>query len=997
MVRLHARFRHAFSTPKKDAHPLLLEANGAVTPIAPVPHRNSTTLAAALPESSALLPLPFSPWTHPSQSATKSAPYDRKQLLSDAIASRDAERISTEIEILRNKSDKTITEFNLCLHALKRTRKKGQPITAILELYNEILASGMVPSPATYRHVISALCDRDLEVHTVLKVLEKRRNMLVRKSLTLEPLEEQRFEQLSTEGNYTSALALFQAASFFRDSTFHVVNYNLLLRSAGFRGDVDNALRVFGHLESRPTIQPDRFTYLFLHQVYATAHDIEGAKEVFDEFVAAAKERRLSSAEVNALHDGEPASDKSLTIRIYENMIVAYIKCGQPEKGIELLEVMIDSGSSIDPGGIPLPVPTTYSRIITGFCYAGDAESALVWYHRLNQPSSTDAVTPAVPDTGCWMTLLHTLIAERRYEDVNRLMHDLVQSNGSIHPRSIDIEAWTRCISDAAIDKEVDAGRKWSILESAINMMPSVLSCQTGERLWDYRAFEPVIQAAIDRQELVAAVRVLSAHAAYHSRFDAGRERNPTVRSNFETYAQWWEALADQILSKIGTGSQGDHMRLLLDLAKSAQDHQLLPALTRRVSNNLLQAFASYLSYEAMSADDWSVLTRAFCDLELAHSEELSGVSPPPLQDLIIRKLVHIAQDNIYNAVDIRRLTAIVQDTRGYETAYKIFEPLGPTVTQQLSPPPPSPSPSTGSVDPSWTSETDFAQESVTTMADSIPMRSTSDVRIDLQQSRFVDEHTFGRLGVTPLQAFTRHEQGARAGVYPTPDVQGRLINALGRIGEISKVQQLYAEAQLVLASLEQDKTKQSAGWFQIEDQMITALAHSGNPDAANVHRLRIINHGGAPTADAYGALINSIKDTTDDPSVARELFEESVRLQVLPNLYLYNIIISKMAKARKADFALELFHRMPALHLRPSSVTYGAVIAACCRVGDEEAAIFLFDEMITLRDYKPRVPPYNTMIQFFVHSKPNRERAIHYYQRMRDAGLLPTAHTYKV
>ena len=49
------------------------------------------------------------------------------------------------------------------------------------------------------------------------------------------------------------------------------------------------------------------------------------------------------------------------------------------------------------------------------------------------------------------------------------------------------------------------------------------------------------------------------------------------------------------------------------------------------------------------------------------------------------------------------------------------------------------------------------------------------------------------------------------------------------------------------------------------------------------------------------------------------------------PCVYLFNTIISKLAKARKADFAIQLFHRMKATGFTPSSITYGA---ACARVG---------------------------------------------------------------
>jgi pentatricopeptide repeat protein len=178
---------------------------------------------------------------------------------------------------------------------------------------------------------------------------------------------------------------------------------------------------------------------------------------------------------------------------------------------------------------------------------------------------------------------------------------------------------------------------------------------------------------------------------------------------------------------------------------------------------------------------------------------------------------------------------------------------------------------------------------------------------------------------------------------------------------------------------------------------MVIALAHAGDLAGAHVHRVRMLEQGGAPTADAYGALIQYVKDTTDDTSSAVALFEESQMHGVVPNIYLYNNIISKLAKARKADYALELFQRMKTAGLVPSSITYGALIAACARVADHDSAEILFAEMTQQKNFRPRIPPYNTMMQMYTSTKPNRERVLYYYNALLRAGVAPTAHTYKV
>ena len=196
---------------------------------------------------------------------------------------------------------------------------------------------------------------------------------------------------------------------------------------------------------------------------------------------------------------------------------------------------------------------------------------------------------------------------------------------------------------------------------------------------------------------------------------------------------------------------------------------------------------------------------------------------------------------------------------------------------------------------------------------------------------------------------------------------------------------------------MESMKQWQTPGWFLIEDHMVIGLAHAGELDAAHAHRQRILHQGGVPSADAYGALILHVKDTTDDTSNAMALFNEATSRGVVPNIYLYNTAISKLAKARKADHALALFQEMKSRGFRPTSVTYGAVIAACCRVGDAQSAEALFDEMASQPNFKPRVPPYNTMMQLYTHTKPDRARVLYYYNELLAAKVQPTAHTYKV
>ena len=228
------------------------------------------------------------------------------------------------------------------------------------------------------------------------------------------------------------------------------------------------------------------------------------------------------------------------------------------------------------------------------------------------------------------------------------------------------------------------------------------------------------------------------------------------------------------------------------------------------------------------------------------------------------------------------------------------------------------------------------------------------------------------------------------------PFVISYLIQLCGRNNQLDRVRELYAIAQAVLQCVRPEK-RAVTNWAYVESSMIIALGHSGNIEAAHVHRLRLLDQGCVATADAYGTLIQYMKDTTDDTSGSIALFQEAIERRVKPNQFLLNNIISKLAKARKADYALEIFREMKSGGLcPPSTVTYSAVIGACARVGDVQLAEVLFSEMMQLPN-KPRLPAFNTMMQLHTTIKASRTRSLYYYNKLLEAGLEPMAYTYKV
>jgi len=239
--------------------------------------------------------------------------------------------------------------------------------------------------------------------------------------------------------------------------------------------------------------------------------------------------------------------------------------------------------------------------------------------------------------------------------------------------------------------------------------------------------------------------------------------------------------------------------------------------------------------------------------------------------------------------------------------------------------------------------------------------------------------------------------QNIAVGTYPTPESVGTLMMSFGRQGDLARVRHLYAIASAAVGGLGGNPRWQADAWHRLEDQSLCALAHAGEMNAAIACRHRIIAAGRVPSADAYAALIATVKDTTDDALVAEELFDESQRLGTVPNAYLFTTVISKLSRARKATRALQLFEEMRAFNIRPTTVTYGAVINACARSGDSEGALRYYAEMEADPAFKARVPPFNCMIQLFTYTVPNRERALEFYNALIGHGVYPSSHTYKL
>ena len=184
-----------------------------------------------------------------------------------------------------------------------------------------------------------------------------------------------------------------------------------------------------------------------------------------------------------------------------------------------------------------------------------------------------------------------------------------------------------------------------------------------------------------------------------------------------------------------------------------------------------------------------------------------------------------------------------------------------------------------------------------------------------------------------------------------------------------------------------------------ILDSLVTAWFELDDQDRALHFRKRLLDSDFLPSARSFATSIARLDDTVchDTASRAVDIFQEAMDLGVQPDVYLFNTVIAKLAKARRSDEAFKLFEEMKLSGLQPSAVTYGTIINACCRVGKSEQAEALLDEMEAISGGPPRIAPYNTLIQHFVQTKRDREKALLYWDRLQRRAIVPTSHSYRL
>ncbi|KAJ1021855.1 hypothetical protein NDA16_003618 [Ustilago loliicola] len=967
--------------------------------------------------------------------------------LRSASNRKDAAQVRIGVDAFKAlpNEQKTTAGFNMVMESLLSVRKQGQSVSEITDTYNDMIQAGLSPNSRTYTVLVKALCARDAETASLPPPTAEASSDDVKRS------QADASSATAPQDDYNQALELMgvchTSRMFFSDEDA----YNAVLSSCALRGDVDRALSVLDLLERNMFTNTNAASFKHLIKTFVTdpqikpdetlpmqqARKLAACKQVFDEFLLASQEPKWK-------HEGD--------VQVWSFLIDAHFALNDPSGAVKLFERMLQGGDNV-----PALQTSVISSMISGFLDVGDTATALHWFSKVS-PVVAEADAPAasksalpLPDCRTIEQLIASLAAsdEQYLEPLERVfrvylqrcadlhvdaefstLSQVVSANVAIAQRLVNANAAEE--ANAPLDRALDAAGGFFAQQAArIHLLNPADNVQQTHDL--VSAIFQLTDVLLTANRAVDAGATLTYAGLFVENLDVTAEP-------FKAFGERLSQFASRFLTTDSSASATDlaPIRLFASAEFVAPVLRAADLLDENVAANIANLYRSVhtqtpdaITSLPFSVDAWSLILEAFCFEELnvrplnLDAFKADGI-PIVLQDLAKLPVAdaNTAEGTIVRpAVDASKAIEVTVARYGDEA----LSLLPDWVKQSASATAAAAAAAQDNVQEVAAETSSDAgsasQMTASTPATTPPQQYSPLHRQDLPAPTFstgpsalsahnfppvqVVDTDFGQKLLSVARPSGQHDaprvynevvEQAKVGNYAHPEALAVLIGAFGRLGNVERVEELYAMAQQVLHALVGDAAWQSSGWFRIEDAMIQALSHAGRPEAATTHRHRIIAAGGSPTNNSYASLIATIRDTTDDASIAQELFDESQRFGIRPSTYLFNTVISKLSRARKADRALQLFDEMTLnLRIKPTSVTYGAVINACCRIGDEQRAVHLFERMERDSAFKPRVPPYNTMMQYYIQSVPDREKALIYYNKMIAAGVEPSAHTYKL
>lgn len=857
--------------------------------------------------------------------------------------------------------------FNIALGILRTYRASGDPITEILNAYNLMIQRNLLPDSVTFSHVIIALLERDAEIANAENLTVNQRKGLdfdavhfPKDSISLEFLKRheselaekiQKAEQLDgvlqtlkQENNYSKALALWRSATKQTETSLGRQAYATIIHAAARHQDIETAKAAFEQATHHGSLTGAAFGGLI--KAYSLG-SIPKSEQVYRQYIEeppnSTQERRFISAngafrtpglllgpapvyeEMLAVYarDGLSASieevfgiirEKSIsphkrnglkfTTKMFYNVINELYDAGKPDEAMRMIESL--DTPYVDPSMLSWSLRSLVPKVILKEDAKTLVEIFLIAIKLANKPQPPAKALELVtnPDDAARIVQLLLPYLKDRGSQFKRTDMEILQVLRVILDNLISNKKWS---SVAALHWWLTAQAAWKIgIETSNDDIKEIAYEILRTVIWEDNAevkFRHEIATEQEFEEDAAAI----IYDSYR------RTSSATGRARIAAHMRkLWGHVPSGLMAELIA-------QLDEELPFSTEGMQQVLAV-----NGTFGAISSVLGSIAMTEVDYAAYDRYKTHLE-SIVRRFAGCSLTQTSVTLLVSLVrsHFESDRAQDIIE--------------STFDPTFIPPAPKVPSQE----PSDSfvlgPQQASSAKKWTID-----------------RSLSGY---LNAGRLHQaSRRKGKFEHRALECYARLKEAQTQGSVADIHTMAQLMHWVAQAGSEEAVRDIYQVCHEVMAS---ESSQTGELLFFVEDKMLSSCAVLGLLDEAMLRRKAMIEQGMIPSAETYGHLIDAVKFTTDDVSAARKLWDESQQLEVKPNLYLYNTIISQLARARKAEDALLLFADLKQRGIRPSSVTYGALINGCSRVGDVQSATTLFQEMASQESHRPRVPPY--------------------------------------
>ncbi|KAK9475881.1 hypothetical protein V1514DRAFT_338671 [Lipomyces japonicus] len=913
--------------------------------------------------------------------------------LSSASSSEESSRVIDYLYSIQNwsgvishydlmKASSTIPSLSSYNKVLISSAKSGLSISNmgyLLEIYAKMLSQQIVPDVSTYSIVITSLTARFMaSQRTLSQDLIPAKNRII--ASQIQPINDFliMFQSVSSDPSLNLALDVFFASVSVKQQDYDISVYNALLEACAEVGRVDVIPQILNILHLNPgMVKFNANTYKFLIRGFGEANRLKNVSEIFKLY----KEQGLPS-----LNEQE--------LEIYEEVLRAYFKCNSSEAAINFFENILTD--------VPEYGGRLLNTCIEGLLINDHYETAWKWLQR----ASMQWHEPTLDYSFAIMLSAASKVGDLRVADnIYKSCVDVVPNNA----------LWRNALSDylAILVKEKQLSQVMDVLQSKFSNV-----------ILDFHSIKDVALFVVHNVESTDNM-ILDIFKFVDNQ--VGLYDWQPESDDFVIYSRVIEDLLTKMLS-----TSDVHRESLL--------------YTSGITNSLLSILAQ-IQFEAIItpavADDpaTSILGRVF----LRHASEVAdGISPvenirnlvflhakyvvsesrnrSPLFDLVAQHLQGlidlVMRNRIVLSKDERYFVDLALPLIGGFIADSWFRSTRP---QQILPEQVFPQYENAVVDP--TSQYSALGEYLK----DIPLRVATHGRIfdlleerklqqdllqyDVQSSRELVRLLYIDAPYTYLSQVISQTYDQGRTLSPAAIV--KFVEWCGIHQRPVEAEELYRLAEATIPPV-QFQPALALTWSSIYNAMIGMYFRCESRDTyvfrAEVEDLkrRMNEMGLYPDANAYANMIMKLNcaDPSKEADLAVKLFSESTSYGVMPTTFLYNVLLSKLSKARRLPNVLAYFKEMSTLGVKCSSVTYGTVITACCRANEAELAERMFEEMEAAPDYKPRVAPFNSMIQFYLELETinqndrldklqNKNRALQYFKRMKELNLGPSSRSY--